>query len=371
MNQEQEPQMNTSESEVLPDQTAVEDANAGGEVEQEPELPPQPVYTGPTPGEMLRAEREKRDLSIEDVVTQSRMSMETVKALEEDRDPPQNAWVYVRGYYRKYARVLGISEDELLAAHERFSGGAPEPEPVSAEWAPEDVSPTGGVPKIILVLIAGILFGGLLWWAVPLVKGEKDGAENGTQQLEIDKPSDRSTNQPSDSSAANSKVILPPVAPETGNSSSEEVSEPGLSQSEMISAVTTAAQDTESSQVDSADPGQGDESALEFGTGTGIGDGDEVADVQSAIRDTEKLGLEFSERSWVNVVDATGKKLLDGIVRGGASFALDGQPPYKVFLGYAPGVIVSFQGRQIDISRHMTSNNTARFTVTSETSSVP
>ena len=98
----------------------------GAEATEAEIVPPKPAYTGPTPGEILRTERERQNLSQEDVVSQSRMTMETVRALEEDRDPPQNAWVYVRGYYRKYARVLGLAEEDILHAHEQVAGGAPD-----------------------------------------------------------------------------------------------------------------------------------------------------------------------------------------------------------------------------------------------------
>ncbi len=77
-----------------------------------------------------------------------------------------------------------------------------------------------------------------------------------------------------------------------------------------------------------------------------------------------QLVLEFSEASFVRVEDSRGKTLAIGLVRGGERHALDGQPPYTVFLGNAQNVKVFFGGQPVDFSAHVNrQNDTARFTV--------
>ncbi len=350
MSQDQE-QQNTTEEQV--EQPDMPEPGAG----QVEETPAEPAYTGKTPGELLREGREKRELTIEDVVIQTRMSLETVRALEEDRDPPQNAWVYVRGYYRKYARALGLSEDEILGAHERFVGGAPAPEPISDEWAPADVSPRGGVPRFVLVLIAGIIFGGLAWWLVPQLSRELKSAEQGAASADTESRQTASgtsftvQRKPAPRPALAEPVIA--AAPESGDDASTEATAEEESDAEAESGQPAA----ETPQAD-----QGTTASEEAATES------EAAD---ALPEGNRLLLKFTERSWVNVVDASGKRLLDGIVQGGSERALSGQPPYRVFLGYAPGVSVSFAGSLIDTSTYITDNNTARFTVGGETRETP
>ncbi len=354
----------TSEFEVLPEEGS--ETTPGNEVNTDQLAIPE--YDGPTPGTLLRAEREKRNLTVEDIVTQSRMSKETVRALEEDRDPPQNAWVYVRGYYRKYARVLGIPEEEILDAHEKNSGGAPAPQSVSAEWAPQDVSPDGGVPKVVLVLVAGILLGGLLWWAMPVIMG--DAGKSGAQQQVI------SSNTDDSSSKTTRAIILPepeskPVltagttAPEQGDDAQ---AGSAVKVDENVDSLPMVSSDgSEAREVDSS-PAKSEMSVISTPDSS---DTPATSHEDAAASNGSKLGLEFVDRSWVNIVDASGKKLLDGIVKANVQMALQGEPPFKVFLGYAPGVKISYAGRMIDVTRYISSNNTARFTVGDEPAETP
>lgn len=331
----------SSEFEVLPEETP--ETSADSEAHNNPN--DQTTSQGKSPGVLLREAREKRELTIQDIVTQSRMSKETVKALEEDRDPPQNAWVYVRGYYRKYARVLGISEEEILQAHERLAGGAPEPQPVSAEWAPQDVSPGGGVPKIVLVLVIGIVLGGIAWWAMPALMGDKQD-EAGTPELSPQK----SLSLPAP--AAETRVIPP------------KVSTPA--QEAVVSAPQAAEPEAPAPVAEPEVAAQPDEEPS-----SPVEEIHNDVHEAAAASDQPKLALEFLDRSWVNIVDAAGNKLLDGIVRANVQLALEGQPPFKVFLGYAPGVKLSYKGETIDTSAYTASNNTARFTVGEDATATP
>lgn len=362
MNQDQDSQPNKSEWEVMPEasEEQVTDSSPGGEeAAAAEEAPATPPYTGKTPGEMLREAREARNLSIQDVVTQTRITAETIRALEEDRDPPQNAWVYVRGYYRKYARSLGLSDDEVLEAHEHYVGGAPAPEPVSAEWAPQDVSPTAAMPRFVVVLIVGILLGGLLWWLVPQLSGNQEAAEAG----------DQPTAERSFTSGALENGEAATIGQDESadtSSSQREASSPGLS------VFSGSGQDKQDSET----VGTGESGAVADEEAGAAGDDKPAESTASAAATASgPLVLTFNERSWVNIVDAGNRKLLDGIVNAGERHALDGQPPFRVFLGYAPGVEVVYQGRPVDTAPHTSSNNTARFKVGeqdgAETSATP
>lgn len=347
----------TSEFEVLPEETPAESATTDSAEAQEVK----PVYNGPSPGELLRKAREGKDLSLDDIVMQSRMSKETVKALEEDRDPPQNAWVYVRGYYRKYARVLGIPEEEILHAHEQYVGGAPAPQPVSAEWAPQDVSPGGGVPRVVLVLVAGILFGGLLWWLMPVLMSGSDAPAEQSTQIKA-APLGSESRVKIDSVISSTPLVKPApvseIAQESGQAGEEEASEAG--QTDDAVADGTMSDDSLSSVAETSDNSIGQDAPTP-----------QSVHEDAASSPRPKLALEFTDRSWVNVVDADGKKLLDGIVKAGVQLAVEGQPPFKVFLGYAPGVEISYQGRMIDTAPYTSSNNTARFTIGAEETPAP
>ncbi len=71
----------------------------------------------PSPGARIRAAREKAKLSLDDLAMQTKLAKPTLDALERDDYNALLEPVYVRGYYRKCAKVLGIDEESLIGAY--------------------------------------------------------------------------------------------------------------------------------------------------------------------------------------------------------------------------------------------------------------
>jgi cytoskeleton protein RodZ len=110
--------------------------------------------------------------------------------------------------------------------------------------------------------------------------------------------------------------------------------------------------------------GAADSAAAAAGQVAPVEGGQPAAPAAPAPGVPNQLVLEFSEASFVRVEDGRAKTLAIGLVRGGERHALDGQPPYTVFLGNANNVKVFFSGQPVDFSAHVNrQNDTARFTV--------
>lgn len=123
----------------------------------------------PSPGEVLSAARESAGL------TQSRMASElgltetSVRDIEENRFDKFAAGIYVRGYLRNYAKVLGLDENELMDIYDQYciDKGLADP-------------PSGGAGRVMTAedrrkLLVGIIIGlialggiGLLIWLANL-----------------------------------------------------------------------------------------------------------------------------------------------------------------------------------------------------------
>ena len=73
--------------------------------------------------------------------------------------------------------------------------------------------------------------------------------------------------------------------------------------------------------------------------------------------------LRFEDRSWVEVRDASGNRLIQGIIGGGNMRVVDGDPPYRVVLGFAPGVTITMGERTLFTGEDAGPDRTARFTV--------
>jgi cytoskeletal protein RodZ len=71
---------------------------------------------GSSPGARLRAAREARGLSIEELADRLRLNAALVLAMEQDRFALLGAPVFARGHLRNYAALVGASEKEVMAA---------------------------------------------------------------------------------------------------------------------------------------------------------------------------------------------------------------------------------------------------------------
>jgi cytoskeleton protein RodZ len=70
-------------------------------------------------GERLRSARKARALSVAQVGEAMRLEESIVVALEEERFEAIGAPVFVRGHLRRYAQLVGLSEDVILEAYRR------------------------------------------------------------------------------------------------------------------------------------------------------------------------------------------------------------------------------------------------------------
>jgi len=77
---------------------------------------------------------------------------------------------------------------------------------------------------------------------------------------------------------------------------------------------------------------------------------------------SSRLLLEFTIDSWVEVSDASGKRLVYRLAKAPSRRIVEGEAPFKVFLGNAPGVIVNFNGLPFDLGPHR-DGDVAQFTI--------
>jgi len=74
-----------------------------------------------------------------------------------------------------------------------------------------------------------------------------------------------------------------------------------------------------------------------------------------------QLALRFSAVSWVEVYDASGRRLLQGLDPPGSARTLSGALPLRVVLGNAPGVAVQLNGQTVALEGLVHRDGTARF----------
>ena len=68
-------------------------------------------------GSYLKAERELRGVTLEELHAKTRIPMHYLQALEKNLFDEMPEEVFIRGYIRSFAKVIGANEDEMLSAY--------------------------------------------------------------------------------------------------------------------------------------------------------------------------------------------------------------------------------------------------------------
>jgi cytoskeletal protein RodZ len=118
-------------------------------------------------GTRLALAREARKLTIERVADNLHLDVRIVEALERDDLAALPSPIFVKGYLRGYAGLVGLPAEELVSEYTALAG---EPPPLTVVRVKEKIPffqlPSARVlRKIILLLLAAIL----VWLAYPLV----------------------------------------------------------------------------------------------------------------------------------------------------------------------------------------------------------
>ncbi len=274
------------------------------------ETPPAPAPAPlPSPGSMIREARARARRSLEDMAAHTKLARGTLEALERDDYAALLEPVYVRGYYRKCAKVLEMDEERLISAYQARVSPRPPEAPSKLRLASgTELGSSSRLPvsMAISAAVVAVVVCAFIWFA-----------RNGIQTYPVTPPT--------------IEVIEPaPSVP------LEQVMTEPLSVPEVVDAAPVAA-----------------EAPLE----------PPPAAAAAATAAPVTLRLRFTQTSWIRVDDAGGRTLLNDIRRAGSEENLTGQPPLSVFLGFAPGVEVEFDGRRIDVQPYLRANNTARFSV--------
>ncbi|MDQ3775649.1 MAG: DUF4115 domain-containing protein [Pseudomonadota bacterium] len=291
-------------------------------------------------GARLRQAREARGIPIEGIAQRIRVPVAVLRAIEEDRLEGL-APIYVRGYVRTYARIVGLGEESVLAA----LPSAETPVVVTAQSGRvmrQNVTPGGGL-KIATLAVVVVLVGLTVasFWS-PVV-----------DDVAIDAGLDAG-----DADPGAPAVGRAPTAP-------EDRAAPGAATSGGVPYTYEVVPHPETP------PAGPLATAPEAGT---VADGraspsSAPAAVESPVVSEDaplaaghKLVLELDRESWTEVQDARGAKLYYALAAAGQVINVAGEPPFRVVLGNAPDVDVFYNGKPFDFTP-WSHGRVARFTV--------
>ena len=131
-------------------------------------------------GARLAAARKKCELEIGVVANELNLDASTIAALENDDTAALPAAIFVKGYLRNYARLVGLPEDEMVSDYAAQTGEPPPLTVVSVNSkTPFFQLPSARLLRnIILILLAAIL----IWLAYPFVERLVESRGQATQE---------------------------------------------------------------------------------------------------------------------------------------------------------------------------------------------
>jgi cytoskeleton protein RodZ len=287
------------------------------------------------PGARLRAERERRGLSLQKAADEMRLDVWVVEALEADQFDRIGPAVYAKGHLRKYAALLAIPADEVVGAYDSLHGKAAAAPaltaPVRMPQAPPLVSrvPTLQIAAAVALLL---IVAGVLWW----------------------KPWQPRT-------TAASAAAASAAAPSTYESLGRPAASNGAAGAPLRSPEPAAGEGARPEPVavaygasDSAAPAAAAPAALLAATSSAVPSAEQGAG-------RARMRLSFSADSWVEVQDAAGRHIFSGYGRANSVKVLAGEAPLRVYLGYASGVQLEINDRAVAIGRAYVHGDVARF----------
>lgn len=284
-----------------------------------------------SPGVVLARARNSQGLSLAEVADHLKITESYVTAIEESAfdDLPQAA--FVRGYIRNYAKMVGLSGQQLVDDYDQFTGnssleaprlqGGRRVKPLRAHRFP---SPVHAFALVLVVSLVGLSY--YLWnnWL------STEPPTQFTMTGELTVPAG------ADSSDTSTPLVVP-----TDTKSSE------------TPVVLTEPADTESSEtsvllVQPAEAEGSDSSVLLAEPGEPLPDEAAVVTFDKSLELAKTLQIDFSQECWVEIRDANDAVLLSGTQKAGSSIEMKIEPPASVLFGNTRGVkSIVFDGERI------------------------
>jgi cytoskeleton protein RodZ len=292
----------------------------------------EPGPGGAGPGARLRTARELRGIALGAVAESLHVAPRLVAAMEGNDFAAFDAPVYAKGFLRKYAAVLGVPADEVLAAYEALAAGPSQPSliPAMTVAAPKPaMSKLPPAPALVVaaLVVAAAAVGAAWWW---------------------------STRPRSAPAAAES---LPPTVPEAAPAAGPTAAPQHPARAEQVAVVMTPSAAARARQADAA-PVLARPAAAAAATTAAERHGSRGAAAREDV-----LVIHALAECWTEVYAPNGARLIYDLVHSGESRDVPGPGPWRVVLGAVDGARLTVGERAVVVPPPRRGATTAIFVV--------
>jgi len=369
-----------------------------------------PASHWPAPGQKLKKLREEMGLSHGRVADALHMTSHYVKALEEDQYDKLPGKIFVKGYFRAYAKLLGTNVDDIMTCYEKYVAALEETVETEANVIRAKKAYDQNMRWMICAAVIIVVVVGVSWW----LAGRQD-----TDAVMADSSTSNNVAEISASGndAVTAEVLIATLGEneqQTGiragkvaddlampdpemNAPAEDLGETVADAGEAVVEETVTAQGSETGNPVATMPAAGDEAVISASAKPGdlIETTDTVAAIeQEAPGDAENPGdspvytvteqdnhrlvqlesegddllqIHFTGASWIEVDNSENTRLYNDMLGSGDDLTIRGQAPFNILIGDANVVELTFNSEQVDVTPRIRTDNSARLILEPET----
>ena len=314
-----------------------------------------------SPGEVLRKERFRLNLSEKEVAERLHITMHFVKAIESDSYEKLPGAVFAKGYIKSYADLLELESNDLLELYAAYIDSQRKKEKEESQVRGKRIRYKNqpwliGFFIVILgvsvgLLVYGVFFAGDNSIAVPSVEPD----------LYLEQEKLTATTQSLTSLALLTDQLIPSSSSTMQNISINDVGF-RLSVPNNLSSNNFGTNVPVSALIADAAGKQAPKESF-----TSPVTSNEVEPLNRTIEimttGSDLLRVAFSGESWVEVLDRDQNQIYRNIQSAGDIIEITGNAPFNILLGDAPFSHLTFNGNEIDVTENIRIDNSARFTV--------
>jgi cytoskeleton protein RodZ len=293
---------------------------------------PEAKAEGPRGGERLAEARRAKQIGILEIAKELHVEEAKIRALENNDFDVLGAPVFAKGHLKKYAQIVGVDHEDVLADYYRLTRSQEIPPVIVQRQKPRrEVSPGPLIAAIAVLMVAALAY----WLLV-----------------------ERPLATPPEPTAAPSAVPATTPGPEPEPTTDTALADDGEAREEPVepSAGETPAEETPA-QLPADEP---DEVAAEAEQAPPV-----VADTAPRVADENdvRLSVTFLGDCWTEIIDASGRRLFFQLGRSGRTVNVSGPGPLSVLFGDAGNVDIRVNGEDFTIPAANRRGRTARLTI--------
>ncbi|MCS6159534.1 RodZ domain-containing protein [Shewanella baltica] len=337
---------------------------------------PQSVALDVTLGTLLKDAREKMGLSIQDAAVKLHLRPRIIEDIEADNFTNIASSTYVRGYVKNYARMVSADAALIEACLVRQVPVVTEPAMQSfsrkTTYQASDTRLTWLSIFIVIVLLGSLV----VWWMqkttllstidVSQPTAEEVAAVNQTLPGDVLLTETDASQQLTEIAANGSMSIDGPIKDTdastidvstgpTDNNYSQTADTSNEDGGSAIAAATgpqtaaTVAQQTVAQQTVVQQPVAQQPVATATPSPASTSPATSV-NTLVAVAGQSIIDVQLTGDCWINIVDAKGKALVDGVKGAGAAVQVSGVPPFKIILGAPHVATLSLDGQMVSLA---------------------